>query len=270
MSQVSPKKSKIGPILTLATLAFFLAAGVYYVIAQTRETKRMEQTLIERYGWANEYIPAIDGSISPQRMEKFLHVRKMVQPGCLDYQAILDDLIDLETIETNQDLSSTEKVTQGIRGAINVFSSPSKFLKFLEVRNRTLLAEEMGLGEYIYIYVAVYGEQLAQASDSVYSGMEDAYISPRARNEFVMILKNQLAVLDAAGPEASNARLTTELREEIEALKNGSHTSPWPNGPTGRTRESLAPYHEQLVELYCSGIVKIELQQKNRGLEFEG
>jgi hypothetical protein len=270
MSKASQKKNKIGPIITLATVAFFLAAGIYYVVAQTRETKRMEQALIERYGWANEYTPAIDGSISPQRMEKFILVRKMVQPGCLDYQSILDDLIDLEAIETNQDLSSTKKVTTGIGGAINVFSSPSKFLKFLEVRNRTLLAEEMGLGEYIYIYVAVYGEQLAQESDSVYSGMEDAYISPRARNEFVMILRNQLAAMDTSGSEAASAGLATELREEIEALEDGSHESPWPHGPSGRTRESLAPYQEQLVELYCPGIVKIELQQKNRGLEFEG
>jgi len=269
-SQHKRKNRRIGPIITLATLAFFLVAAIYYVVAQTRETKRMEQTLIERYGWANEYTPVIDGSINPQRMERFLNVRKMVQPGCLEYQSILDNLIDLEAIETNQELSSTKKVSQGIAGAINVFSSPAKFLKFLEARNRALLAEEMGLGEYMYIYLAVYGEQLAQESDSVYSDMEDAYISSRARNEFVMILRNQLAALDAAGPEAANAGLAAELRGEIEALENGSHESPWPNGPTDRTRESLAPYHEQLVELYCSGIVTIELQQKNRGLEFGG
>ena len=264
------KNSRIGPIVTLAILAFFLVAGIYYVVAQTRETKAMEQALIERYGWANEFTPAIDGSISPRRIEKFIRVRKAVQPNCLDYQAILDDLIDLESVETNQEMSSTKKLTRGIGDAINVFSSPSKFLKFLEVRNRALLAEEMGLGEYIYLYVAVYGEQLAQESDSVYSGMEDAYISPRARNEFVMILRNQLAALDAGGSEASHAGLATELREEIEGLENGSHASPWPKGPTGKTRESLVPYHEQLVELYCQGIVKIELHQKNRGLEFGG
>jgi hypothetical protein len=36
------------------------------------------------------------------------------------------------------------------------------------------------------------------------------------------------------------------------------------------TRESLAPYRERLAELYCAGIVKIELLQKNRGLNLEG
>jgi len=36
------------------------------------------------------------------------------------------------------------------------------------------------------------------------------------------------------------------------------------------TRESLAPYQERLAELYCAGIVKIELLQKNRGLNLDG
>jgi hypothetical protein len=34
--------------------------------------------------------------------------------------------------------------------------------------------------------------------------------------------------------------------------------------------ETLAPYQERLEKLYCSGIVKTELLQKNRGLNFKG
>jgi hypothetical protein len=270
MSKVSPKKSKIWPILTLATLAFFLVAGIYFVVAQTRESKRLERALIDRYDWASNYTPPIDGSVPPQRVERFIRVRQAVQPNCADYQSILDDLIGLETIEANQEMPPAKKVSKSIGGVVNVFSVPSKFLEFMETRNRSLLAQEMGLGEYIYIYLAAYGEQLANESASTYSSMDEAYISPRARDEFVQILGNQIAALEVAGPEGSPEGLVADLRGEIEALEDGSHSSPWPNGPTGRTRESLAPYHGQLVELYCSGIVRIELQQKNRGLEFEG
>ena len=273
MSNASKERNKSGrfwPILTLATVAFFLVAGVYYVIGQTRESKRLEQDLIDRYGWANKYTPPVDGSINPPRVEKFLRVRKAVQPNCADYQGILNDLIDLQSIEESEELSPVSKISKGIGGAVNIFSTSPKFLEFLEVRNRSLLAEEMGLGEYIYLYLAAYGEQLENESDSIYSGMDDAYISPRAREEFVQILANQLAAMKAAGSEASNEDLAAELKREIAALESGAHASPWPNGPTDPTRESLAPYREQLESLYCSGIVKIELQQKNRGLNFEG
>ena len=47
MSNVSHKRNKIWPILTLATLAFFLVAGIYFVVAQTRESKRLERALID-------------------------------------------------------------------------------------------------------------------------------------------------------------------------------------------------------------------------------
>jgi hypothetical protein len=264
------KNRRIGPIVTLATLAFFLVAGIYYLVDQTRETKQLEQALIDRYGWAGEYTPPIDGSIGLEQVEKFMRVRIALQPNCLDFQSIFDDLIGLEAIETNQELPLSKKFDKGIGGALSVFRSPSKFLEFQDTRNRTLLAEGMGLGEYIYLYVTVYGEQLANESDSVYSGMDEAYISTRARDEFVQILGNQLTALEAAGSEASNASLADELRGEIDALKNGLHASPWPNGPAGMTRKSLSSYQEQLESLYCSGIVQIELQQKNRGLDFRG
>ena len=239
------------------------------VLATTRESKRLEQSLIDRYGWADEYTPTVDGSIPPQRVEGFIRVREALQPNCLDFQGILDDVLAIESIETNQDMSPVEKTSTGIRGFIGIFGTLPAIVEFMEVRNTSLLAEEMGLGEYMYIYLAAYGEQLASESVSAYSGMEEAYISARTRYEFVQILGNQLAALDAADPEAIPDGSRADLRAEIEAIKDGSHSSPWLNGPIGVTPESLAPYRDQLANLYCAGIVRIELQQKNRGFSFD-
>ena len=257
-------------LLALATVLFFIAAGIYFVIIPVQESKRHEQTLIERFGWANRYTPSIDGSIPPQRVEAFIRVREAVQTNCADYQGILDDIVGLEALETDQDMSAGEKTSKGLDSFKSMFSAAPKMLEFMDARNTTLLTEEMGLGEYIYIYLAAYGEQLAREPDSRYSDMEDAYISPRTREEFVHMLGNQLGELESAGPETSQPGLLTELRSEIGALEDKSHPSPWPNGPGSKVRESLAPYQQRLAELYCSGIVKIELLQKNRGLNLEG
>ena len=257
-------------LLALATVLFFIAAGIYFVIIPVQESKRHEQTLIERFGWANRYTPSIDGSIPPQRVEAFIRVREAVQTNCAGYQGILDDIVGLEALETDQDMSAGEKTSKGLDSFKSMFSAAPKMLEFMDARNTTLLTEEMGLGEYIYIYLAAYGEQLAREPDSRYSDMEDAYISPRTREEFVHMLGNQLGELESAGPETSQPGLLTELRSEIGALEDKSHPSPWPNGPGSKVRESLALYQQRLAELYCSGIVKIELLQKNRGLNLEG
>jgi len=249
MSRVQKKRrSGCGwRLLTLATVVFFIVAGIYFVIVPVQKSKRHEQVLIDRFDWAGKYTPLIDGSIPPQRVEGFIRVREAVQTGCAGYQAILDDIISLEKIETDQDMSAGEKTTQGLDRFKSMFSAAPKMLAFMNARNTTLLAEEMGLGEYVYIYLAAYGEQLAKEPDSRFADMEDAYISSRNREEFIHILENQLS-----------------------ALQDGSHASPWPGGPPSKTRDSLAPYRERLAELYCAGIVKIELLQKNRGLNFEG
>ena len=273
MSENSKARGKSGRgwrLLALATVLFFIAAGIYFVIVPVQESKRHEQTLIERFGWADKYTPSIDGSITPQRVEAFIRIREAVQSHCADYQGILDDIIGLESLETDQDMPAGEKASKGLDSFKSMFSAAPKMLAFMDARNTTLLAEEMGLGEYFYIYLAAYGEQLAREPDLRYSEMEDAYISSRTRDEFVHILENQLAELESAGPDASHSRLSADLRGEIGALEDGSHSSPWPNGAGSVTRESLAPYRERLAELYCAGIVKIELLQKNRGLNLEG
>ena len=143
-------------------------------------------------------------------------------------------------------------------------------VSFSTTRNQALLNEDMGLGEYLYIYLTTYGEQLANEPTSSFSDMEEAYISDRARKEFAQILTNQLLALQSSELNTTDPDLERNLESEIEALKDGSHSSPWPNGPVGKARESLAPYQQQLGGLYCSGIVKIELLQKNRGFNLEG
>jgi len=127
------------------------------------------------------------------------------------------------------------------------------------------------LGEYFYIYLAAYGEQLAQEPDGPYADQEDAYLSPRARREYVRILGNQLAALQVTqqDTEAPGA-LATDLQTEISAIEDGSHLAPWPAGPPARTSESLQPFSERLSALYCEGIVRVETLQKNRGLNLEG
>jgi hypothetical protein len=273
MSRISHKADngkRKGCLPIFLIVAFTVASGIYFVTAKVRDAKQVEQVLIDRFDWADKYTPPIDGSITPQRLESFIRVREAVQTHCVDYQAILADVIELESLEENQEISAGDKASRGIEGIKSLFSAGPKMMKFSVARNKALLEENMGLGEYLYIYLTAYGEQLANESVSAYAKMDEAYVSRRARKEFTKILANQVTALEASGKLSSDGNLITQLREEIEALSDGSRTSPWPNGPVGKARESFAPFQAQLSELYCSGIVKIELLQKNRGLQLDG
>jgi hypothetical protein len=257
-------------LLIVLTLVFIIGSGIYFLAAQTRESKRLEQVLNERFGWAENHTPAINGAIPPQRLDQFLLVRQAVQSGCADYQSILNSLIELEAMDSEQGSQEGDKVSSGVGNIKNIFSTGSKMLQFTEHRNRALVNANMGFGEYMYIYLAAYGEQLANEPNSPYSEMDEAYISARTREEIVQILRNQLVAIASSDPGPHSESLVSQLQAEIEAVKSESHPAPWPSGPGEAALESLAPYRKQINDLYCSGIVRIELLQKNRGLQFEG
>ena len=260
--------------LAIATIVFFLGAGTWFLILPIQQAKKLEHSLIDRYGWAPKYTPPADGIVQPGRLERFIRVREAVQANCKVFQNIMDSVIRLETLESDPDLPASQKASEGFDSLKSMFSAAPTFLEFMDSRNSALLTEEMGLGEYIYIYLAAYGELLALESQGRYANQEEAYLSPRARKEYVQILGNQLAALQSADQDqdqdASSLALAAELQAEMTALTDGSHSSPWPGGPPARTAESLAPYRDRLSALYCDGIVRVEILQKNKGFNFEG
>ena len=273
MPKTTPKKDRRklkGCLLVALAIGFVISSGIYFLTAGIRDAKQVEQTLIDRFGWAAHYTPMVDGSIAPQRIESFIRVREAVQADCADFQAVLLSIKNLDELESDKESSPGNVASTGLDGLKGAFSAGPKMVKFSTTRNQALLNEEMGIGEYLHIYLTTYGEQLATEAASDYATMDEAYVSERALREYTQILTNQVRALEADGLPSSSSELLTQLRTEISALEDGSHRSPWPAGPTGKTRDSLAPYLERLNGLYCSGIVQIELLQKNRGLQFDG
>ena len=235
-----------------------------------QQSKQLESSVIDRFGSATRYIPPTDGIIQPDRLERFIRVREAVQANCTIFQNIMDSVIKLETLDSDPDMPAGQIASEGFDSLKSMFSAAPSFLEFMDARNSALLTEEMGLGEYIYIYLAAYGEQLALESQGRYVDQEEAYLSPRARKEYVQILGNQLAALQSVDQDASSLALVADLQAEMTALTDGSHSSPWPDGAPVETGESLAPYRDRLSALYCEGIVRVEILQKNKGFNFEG
>ena len=144
MSILSATKSK-GCLLTVLAISFVIASGFYFLTTGIREAKHQEQILIDRFGWADQYTPSIDGSITPQRMEAFIRVREAVQQNCIDYQDILKSIANLDKLETEQESSAGEAASVSFQSFKSIFSAGPRMVEFSETRNQALLDEEMGL-----------------------------------------------------------------------------------------------------------------------------
>ena len=132
--------------LVIATIVFFLGVGIWFLILPIQQSKQLESSVIERFGWATRYTPPADGIIQPDRLERFLRVREAVQANCRSFQDIVDNVIKLETLESDPNLSGSQKASEGFDSLKSMFSAAPTFLEFMNARNSALLTEEMGLG----------------------------------------------------------------------------------------------------------------------------
>ncbi len=266
----SQKHQRNWKLLIVFIVLATVVMGLYLLMAPIRDSKQLEQALIDQFGHSSDYVPAASGFVPAERMEHFILVRQSVQTSCTDFQTVLKEIRAFEAPDTYKELPADEKMEQGISGFKNMLSAAPKFLEFINQRNSTLSSQEMGLGEYIYIYLAVYTEQLAGEADSAYAGTEEAYVSPRVRAEFSKMLTHQLDAIEAAGSADIRDGLEQAITSEITRLMQDNNEPPWAHGLPESLQESIAPFQQRLENLYCSGIVKIELMQKNKGLEFRG
>lgn len=272
MAEEKRKRGKGFWVGALAALVIVAAvAGFWNVLRPIREAKHIEQMVNERYAWATEFTPAPDGAVAPERMEAFLRVRLRVFPHCAPLQSVLHEVLRLETIENEEDVPKPAKLQQAFHSFRRLFGAGPRFLRFINARNHALLAEQMGLGEYMYIYVLAYREELS--ADSRYHSLEESTVSDRAREDLTQILRNQLAALTGRGEPPSDADLAATadaLRVQITALEDGRLAFPWQDSLPSAVEASLAPYADRLKDVYCEDLARPELLQKNKGLEFRG
>jgi hypothetical protein len=233
------------------------------------EIKRIEQTLNDRYGEAVAFTPAPDGSVPPERVEAFLRVRKDVFVLCQEFQGKISEIIQLESLEQDESVPKAIAAWNGISGFKKLLGFGPLFLNFMDTRNRALLKEQMGLGEYLYIYVLAYNEQLRHTKDTIPADFEEAHVGLRARKELIQILENQLESITSGADGPADEELAASLRDQIASLRDGRQSLPWEDGLPPAIAASLEPHSEPLSQLYCEGIAKVELMQKNKGFNIK-
>jgi len=114
-------------------------------------------TLEERFGETSEFVPPSGGAVSPQRMQAFLAVREATTPARERLTATFAAIPMSE--EAAQDLDSqgfTEKMSSVSKIVRSSIGLGAEMGALFAARNETLLEQEMGLGEYTYIYALTY------------------------------------------------------------------------------------------------------------------
>ncbi len=255
-------------------IALFLAGGVgtYFFVRDTVQdfagAKQAAVELAGRYGEIRDFTPPLDGRIAADRLEAFLAVRRATEPARGETRGAIGGLESRIEGFQKGEIRGFWAVLTAIRQGVGAIPS---LARLNEDRSRALLKQEMGMGEYEYIYVLAYYSWLGKSpgdgprflkmsNDNGVNwdpdnDVDDARerrthaIDRRVRSDFRAIFKNALGAARKGAPDVDR-RWLAAVEDELKALDQNWDRVPWADGLPKATQESLAPYREQLEASY--------------------
>lgn len=241
------------------------------------EAVKARQTLNERFGEVDAFVPAPDGTVSADRMQAFLAVREATQPQRLE---IADVFASLYFTEEDAHALKDEGFWAAMKTTWDVtksgFAVGPITARFFEARNDALVEAGMGLGEYTWLYALCYWAAPGHAPDEGPAdapeireaaeedppmGFEtlDALTLNRVRENLRAMLRSQLDALESVeSPEVEGAWRET-LADELEALDSDRRRVPFQDGLPPRLAAWIEPYRERLEAVYHPAANPFEL-----------
>jgi hypothetical protein len=231
-------------LLSAATLITLTYRGYGRALAAREE-------LDARYGAADAFQIPGEGGIPAQRMTRFLAVRRALHPRCQRVTDMLRPFRSLEAESRSADPAVSTIFRNVLRGMRQVPRMGLVFGEYVEARNGALLDEQMGLGEYSFIFVAGYVGLLAQTPVRLFE-------EPARGNVFEdRVYRDVAAAIDrfviarglAEGPWVA----------ERDRLKQARRLAPFTKGLPPGLEASLAPFRDALSATACPAAAELDV-----------
>jgi hypothetical protein len=225
-------------IVVLASLTASVFLGYRKAFKVRDELERLHETQAD-------FTPPASGTIPLDRMQRFLAVREALFPLCERVSA------HQRLFARMQSYGGAERPPFGalagdtFRAATSMMRVGRDFGEYVTARNRALLAEEMGLGEYTWIYVVAYYSWLGhQPVRAIEGGSSPEVFRDRVFPQVEEMIRRHVA---GAGERAGAAA----WRSELEALERFPERIPFQEGLPPEIEASLGPHRNELERLAC-------------------
>ncbi len=252
-----------------------LAGGLGFVgyrwtrgaIAKVDQAAADEKQLEERFGGVRQFHPPLDHAFSEDRFDVFLKIRDLMTPA-------REDLA--ETVADFAPVGERGGSAIGWRTATAGFRLAPRVLELGRARNRTLLDNGMGLGEYMWYYSLAYhaflGHPAAESElhrfleersaagagmqVSVGGDLELGEVVWRQHRDLLAMLRHHAEDL-ADDPEVSSWRKAVDA--EIAAVAADPERVPWQDGVPESLGDRLEPHRTRIETTYSPATNIFEL-----------
>jgi hypothetical protein len=250
-----------GCLLVVLVFIALITGGVMFVrntVSGFEVAVETRTELEKKFGTTGEFTPWTGGAIPADRIETFLAVRRGTE---LARQEIADNFAAIPMSEAEAQELEAKPSGQKALSVFKIIGSAlglgAEMGDFFAARNASLLEQEMGMGEYSYLYVVIYYGWLGHdpddgpatgrnKDDHVEIDFGNLRTDSRARDDLLSMLGNQLRQDESVATEEWIALLTAE----IEAMEDDRDRYPWQDGLPRSIAESLEPHRDRLEASY--------------------
>jgi hypothetical protein len=223
-----------------------------------------QKELAEALGAPGDYVPPA-GPVAADRVEAFLAVRRAVLPHCARFEEFAQDMGRMDELGSQSDRPGAGELMRAIGGVTgSVLGLVGDIGKLNEARNRALLEQRMGLGEYTWIYTLAYHSWLghpfpdrADADD----GEGDGRRVERLRATIVGLMRRHAGSLAEAGDSVNAAA----WREEADRMERAAAEIPFgPGGLPEPYAAAFAARGDELRASWCAAMAEYDLGEVRR------
>jgi hypothetical protein len=245
---------KIGGIGCAAALALTLLALGTIVGFTFRGYEReltVREELDRRHGAYDSYRVPVEGTVPADRLTRFLAVRRVLMPRCSEVTEITGSFRRVEAAAA----SGEPDVGEIFRRAGDVISRMPRmgliFGAYVNDRNRALLDQGMGLGEYTWIYVVGYFAFLGQPPMRLLEEPDRLKVfEDRVYPEFARVIDRHVRQAGlAAGPWV----------EELARLRANRGRVPFVGNLPAELAGSLEPSRAALGAVACPAAAELDM-----------
>lgn len=250
-----------------------------------KETEDTRKVLIERFGEIKDFCPDPDGAIKPERLEAFLAVRRLMEPARKEFEKDIS-LLSRKDSEGRAKEEPLPGFFTKLKTGLGIIPLITEFIKS---RNQALLENEMGMGEYDYIYVVAFYSwlkknpsdgppfQIRDEEERKDEGVRIIWRTPteieedsldsilkQIHRQILPMLHNQYAKLAEGAVPRTKEKWRRALAEEIKAMEADRFRLPWQDGLPEVLKASLEPFRNRLEASYSRLMNRVEMTLDSR------
>ena len=220
-----------------------------------------------RFGTIDDFRPSAGPAITPEQLERFIEVRLAVMGVCDEFGGMHAGMIAMSGPGASGGANLWNNISRGMHRIRAIVAAPGLLGEFAGIRNEALLEQNMGMGEYVWIYALVFYTALGEEPVLNKTETRPGNIADNARFALMGMMERRASALRSAGLDEE-----ADLWEQEKTLMiNEPHRVPFADGVPAALATVIESRREVLAALFCTHTDALELMRLSRNrLGYEG